>query len=399
MLLCCSSIATAASAADQARTLSLSGGGPTVTDLMWAVCDADTVIAYDRGATSGTNAGRKLVYSSGWTVSTFSGPAPTTYGNARGLGCVSNTIILSGGDIATNGSEWLYTAATSAPGTWTSRVNQTNTNFDRWHHGQIVATLGNKTYTSGFMLEWTDDHDYTEVANFDAVSYSLGTTAAYDTGSNTFGKECSGAKGASNHYGAGCWASAGLYVAGSSGSALTYSNGLGPINCGGLSGGTLVARQSFGAVGMSNNPVFHLAYQGTNSQVCGVSWSGAAAGRIADQGFSSLSMVGGAYFGGEPLIWSSGGTAYNNTGGSVATYFANKSGTSLDFACASGVLTGVTSGVDVDHDGDATDNLLGFCSDGNLVYYGEAQPSSGAGSRPKGSRPFDTFPFTRPGEQ
>jgi hypothetical protein len=218
----------------------------------------------------------------------------------------------------------------------------------------------------------------------DISTISFGASfASYDSGGNNFGAECSGARGSTTHWGGCCWGSSAASVVGYSGSGTSYSNSVGPISCGGLSGGTLVARQSFGASGATNNPVFHVAYNGTNSQVCGVSWSGSTAARIADQTISSKAIVGGNYFASVIRVWDSIGVAYSG-GGSVGSYFADESGSTYDLACDSGSLAIVVAGFDVDQDGSSTDNLTGFCTSGNIVYYGEAQPTT-AVARPRRS--------------
>jgi hypothetical protein len=68
----------------------------------------------------------------------------------------------------------------------------------------------------------------------------------------------------------------------------------------------------------------------------------------------------------------------------VGSYFADESGSTYDLACDSGSLAIVVLGLDVDQDGSSTDNLTGFCTSGNIVYYGEAQPTT-AVARPRRS--------------
>lgn len=68
----------------------------------------------------------------------------------------------------------------------------------------------------------------------------------------------------------------------------------------------------------------------------------------------------------------------------MGSYFADESGSTYDLACASGSLALVVLGLDVDQDGSSTDNLTGFCTSGNIVYYGEAQPTT-AVARPRRS--------------
>ena len=399
-LLCCSSIATGAHAADQARTLSLSGALLTTTNQMVAVCDANTVLQYDQGATSGTSAGRKLVYSGGaWSVSTFSGPSPSNgYGQATYLACDATTVILGGGQDADNGGNWVYTSTVADPGTWTSRVDAAAGASQRkgFYGAGHASPPGSGSWVIGFRYQNGSIQDIAELYTYTPPATFGASFATYNSGGNNFGLECSGAWASSTHYGGACWGSSAASVVGYNGTTTIYSNSVGPISCGGLSGGTLVARQSFGAAGATNNPVFHVAHNGTNSQVCGVSWSGSTAARIADQTFSSKAIVGGAYFSSVIWVWDSTGVAYSG-GGSVVSYFADESGSTYDLACDSGSLALVVLGLDVDQDGSSTDNLTGFCTSGNIVYYGEAQPSTASASpRPKGSRPFDGFPFVMP---
>ena len=382
------SLALPAAAADQARTLSLSGALLTTADQMVSVCDANTVIQYNRGATSGTSAGRKLVYTGGaWVVTTFSGPAPSNgYGQATMLGCDATTIVLGGGENAANGGNWMYTTTVASPGTWTSKVNAAaGASQIKGFFGLVhTSPPGSNTWLIGFRFQNTSSEDINEI-------YSTGLSspifpspwATNNSGGNNYGLQCSGAWAATNHYGGVCWGASAAYVVGYNGSGTAYSNSVGPISCGGLSGGTLVARQSFGANGATYNPVFHVAYNGTNSQVCGVRWSGSTAARIADQTFSSKSIVGGAYFASVIRVWDSAGVAYSG-GGSVGSYFADESGSTYDLACSSGSLAIVVTGFDVDQDGSSTDNLTGFCTSGDIVYYGEAQPTT-AVSRPRRS--------------
>ena len=398
-LLFCSSIATGAHAADQARTLSLSGALLTTTNQMVAVCDANTVIQYDRGATSGTNAGRKLVYSGGaWSVSTFSGPSPSNgYGQATMLGCDATTIVLGGGQNSANGGNWIYTTTVASPGSWTSKIDAAaGASQIKGFFGAVHASPpGASTWLIGFRFQNTSNEDIAEIYSTTLTSFPS-PWATNNSGGNNFGLECSGAWASSTHYGGVCWGSPAAYVVGYNGSGTAYSNSVGPISCGGLSGGTLVARQSFGASGATNNPVFHVAYNGSNSQVCGVSWSGSTAARIADQTISSKAIVGGAYFSSVIRVWDSTGVAYSG-GGSVASYFADESGSIYDLACSSGSLAIVVLGLDVDQDGSSTDNLTGLCTSGDAVYYGEAQPGTASATpRLKGARPFDGFPFAMP---
>jgi hypothetical protein len=177
-----------------------------------------------------------------------------------------------------------------------------------------------------------------------------------------------------------CWGSLAAYAVGYNGSGTSYSSG---IVCGGLSG-TITARQSVGMVGMSNAPVVHLAYNGTNSQICGVTWNGSSAGKFVDQTISSKSIVGGAYFASVPRVWVADGTQYYHASGAASAYFEDDPSATYDLACSSGSLAIVVTGFDVDQDGSSTDNLTGFCTSGDIVYYGEAQPTT-AVSRPRRS--------------
>lgn len=364
---------------------------------MVAVCDSNTIIQYDRGAASGTNAGRKLVYTGGaWSVSTFSGPSPSSgYGQATYLACDASTVILGGGQDADNGSNWVYTSTVADPGTWTSRVDAAAGASQRkgFYGAGHSSPPGSGSWVIGFRFQNSSAQDIAELYTYTPPATFGASFATYNTGGNNFGLQCSGAWASSTHYGGVCWGPSAASAVGYNGSGTSYSSG---IVCGGLSG-TITARQSVGMVGMSNAPVVHLAYNGTNSQLCGVTWNGSSAGKFVDQTISSKSVVGGAYFASVPRVWISDGTQYYHASGAATAYFEDDPSATYDLACDSGSLAIVVLGLDVDQDGSSTDNLTGFCTSGDIVYYGEAQPSTASATpRTKGARPFDGFPFAMP---
>lgn len=377
-------LALPARAADQPRDLNLSGALLTTADQMVAVCDANTLIQYDRGATSGTSAGRKLTRSGGaWVPTTFSGPSPSNgYGQATYLACDATTVILGGGQDADNGGNWVYTSTVADPGTWTSRVDAAAGASQRkgFYGAGHSSPPGSGSWVIGFRYQNGSAQDIAELYTYTPPTTFGASFATYGTGGNNFGLQCSGAWASSTHYGGVCWGSSAAYAVGYNGSGTSYSSG---IVCGGLSG-TITARQSVGMVGMSNAPVVHLAYNGTNSQLCGVTWNGSSAGKFVDQTISSKSVVGGAYFDSVPRVWISDGTQYYHASGAASAYFEDDPSATYDLACDSGSLAIVVAGFDVDQDGSSTDNLTGFCTSGNIVYYGEAQPTT-AVARPRRS--------------
>lgn len=373
------SLALPARAADAVHQLSLGGALLSTTDQMVAVCDADTVIQYDRGAASPTNAGRKITYGSSWSATTFSGPTPVTatYVRANLLGCQDGKILLGGGSTA--GNRWAATTSLDSPGTWDLRIDGTS---NGGLFGIASQGLGAEDWTFGFSNSAVN---YIGAVNATAdPSWGEGSYALYAVGHDP-GYQCSGARGNSDHYGGGCWGGASVEVVGFNGTTTIYSRDVGPAYCDNFASGTPLARQSFGYVTSgSNSNVFHVGYNGTDSRVCAFVWTGSAVFGVANQLFSGLVIVGGAYFAGSDRVWSAGGTAYVGGGGATTTFFSDESGSTYDLPCASGVLTGVVQDVDVDRDADAADNLLGLCSSGDLIYYGEELPVvAGSSARPR----------------
>ncbi len=376
-------LAIPARAADQVRALSLGGAGPTASDSIIAVCDSTHLLIIDRSATSGTNAGKLITWTSGSAaVTTFSlySPSTSSYGHARAAGCNGTTIVIAGGPGGTTAGSWIASSSISSPGTWTTQEDRTSWGA-QFPVGVISETPpGSRTwitawyeYAGGVSKVWA--HQMTlnggSITSTSGGSYAAGSAAWTDQG-------CSGIKASSTHLGASCFGASATAAIGSSGTAVLWGPSTGPINCGTLTG-TLTARTSFAA----NGNYYHVADNGTSTIICGISWNGSSSSRFADQTLSSLLMRGGIYFGGETLIWkSTDGTAYVG-GGSVASYFSDRSSSSMDFAPDSGSIIQVVLGIDVDGDGSATDNPLALFTSGNAAYYGEALPVALSATRPR----------------
>lgn len=368
-----------ARAVDGLNQLDLGGAGLTTTDVMIAVCDAETVITYDRGATSPTDAGRLIAHSGGeWSVSNFSVPTPTNgYGQARSLGCIGGTVVVGGGESSSAGSWWVYSASTADLTSWTTQVDTAGGAGEYGSYAGLVGDdPGANAFTLVFQYHAPDGNDYIQVYSADLSPFSLAAGFAdYNPGTNKFSNECSGIEYMSTRYAASCVGDA-TYAVGYDGSTTEpWTSAAGACPSLGA-GGTKVMRQAFAG----GDTATFVAYNGTNSMACG--FAGSAGNRFVNQSFSSISMVSGAYFtfpsaSANHYLWSAGGTAYVGGGGSTSTYFSDDTGTDHDLPCDSGVLSVVVTGVDVDQDADATDNLLGICTSGDAVYFGEALPESG----------------------
>ena len=392
-LLCSWPIATGAGAADQWRSYPLGAAGPTGANIIVAKCDADHVLIGNRAATSATNSGILITLAASPTVTTFNlfSPSTASYGKLRALGCNATTIVAAGGNNSTNGSEWIASSTLASPASWTSQRDQVNTGFQRLWQGVVATGPGSRAWTMGMWLGWTDTHHYVEAVNFDISSFTTGSAAFFDKGANGLSEECNGNRTTRGDYGAACYKSGAMHTIGFSGSGIVWGDAGHPIACGALTG-TVIAGQAFAG---STNQFLSLSDNGTNSQICGASYDGSTAGKFADQTFTSLLMRGGVYFWSNDYIWTSGGVAYVG-GGSVSSYFSDESGSTHDIACDSGNVLAVIAGVDVDRDGDSTDNVLAFCGSGNAVYWGEALPSTSGSAASKQAPPFRALPFRFP---
>lgn len=393
-LLCSWPIATGAGATDGWHDYPLGAAGPTGANIIVAKCDADHVLIGNRAATSPTNAGILITLAASPTVTTFNlfSPSTASYGKLRALGCNGTSIVASGGNNSTNGSEWIASSTLASPASWTSQRDQVNTSYAELWEGVITSGPGSRAWTMGYWLHWTTSDDYAQIYNFDISPFTLGSFASFNKGASGLSEECNGNRTTRGDYGVACYKSGAMHTVGFSGSGLVWGDAGHPIACSALTG-TIVAGQAFPG---STNQFLSLSDNGTSSNICGASYDGATSGRFADQTFTSLLMRGGVYFWSNDYIWTSAGVAYVGGGGWWGSYFSDESGSTHDITCDSGNVLAVIAGVDVDRDGDPTDNVLAFCGSGNAVYWGEALPSASGAAAPKQAYPFRSLPFRFP---
>lgn len=391
-------------AADSYHTVSLSGGGPTWTDIHCEVLTTSKVVCANRAATSKTNAVKLLDFStSPPTVTTFDAPNPATanFGKIRGLGGNSTTIRISGGGRASaNFGNWIAHSSISAPSTWTLDRDVTASPFYATFGGQL-PDFGSREFGTAYTINAAADAQGTI---YTATASPLGFTgpSVWAAGSLAFYDEVAGVKVTSSFYFGARAGNGRVYVDGYSGSGTSFlfsPASIGPCNIGPATA-TAIMRPAFtdGTLG------FAVAYDTASSgatTICALNSSGT---RTIQEQDSAVDLRPGVYFtfpsgSARAYLWSTAGVAWVGNGASP-TAFANESGTTHDVTCDSGTVTQVIAGVDVDNDADSTDNVLAFCSSGNAQYWGSpiAAAASSGYRAPQRSRigPFNALPFRGP---
>lgn len=380
-------------AADSYHTVSLSGAGVTSTDVLVAVCDSTHIVVVDRGASSPTAAGRLYAWASGVaSVTTFNMPSPSvTYGHTNMLGCNGTNIVAAGSAEATNGTEWIAFSTIAAPGTWTIRRQQTNTGYTVSWSGIASSGPGAKEWTLASYYDPGTDRIYG--ATIDIVSaLAFGNDASKDTGGENFTDQCSGVKVSSTYYLATCVGNSTSYLLGFDGSTtklFDYST-FGTCTNGPATANSIIRQPfAFNGVGIS------VSYNSTAARTyfCGAT---SAASKSVDQNVASLDLRPGVDFtfpsgSRAAYVWTTGGVAYKG-GGTASSYFSDETGSTHDIACDSGTVINVAQGVDADGDSTTTDDLVAFCTSGNLEVWGTDCVDADGDGYGATANPFCTHP-------
>jgi hypothetical protein len=156
-----------AGAADAWHGGTLSGSGRTETLAYPATCDSDTALVINRRGTSLTNALTKLeVSASAITATTHTPASPTLMEKILGVGCNSTTALVSGS------GTWIQSAALSNLASWTLESNASASG--QGNGGTITPTSPDKVWQ---VTNICPGCSTTRLFNFSIGSFSLGNIA------------------------------------------------------------------------------------------------------------------------------------------------------------------------------------------------------------------------------
>lgn len=378
LLLACS---IPAQAADAWRRISLSGNGPTWSDIH-CVALGSYIACMNRAATTVTNGLKviNLTTPTSPTVDTYDLPSPSTatFGRARGLGGSGSTplLVIGGGGINSTG-RWIATSGSLSSVSFT--LQEDSTNIDDLSWAATITPFG--TGTNYFMalpipaVASANDRLLAVqitlptygVTGSQSYTYSgktaiLGDEAQGGVVSSTFAIACVLQPGDTNSTGMGC--------EGINNSAAALFNP-GAVSCS-ATGTTATLMRPMATYSTTSGVFFAYDATATKTLVCG--WNSAGSQTFPTQTLST-DVRPGAYW--DPTGSLAGLWAWGTTGGA---YRAGSSGLlspaftySIPSSAFSGgvTLSQAVLGIDVDGDSSTSDNPIAVLSDGSIAYWGE----------------------------
>lgn len=397
LLLC--GFASGANAADQWNAGTLTGSGRTEDLAYPAVCNSTTALVIPRRATSLTSALTKLSVTGvgAITATTHTPSAPTLMEKILGVGCNSTTALVSGSGV------WIQSSALSSLSSWTLDSNTSATG--QGNAGTITPTSPDKTWQ---VTNICPGCSTTRLFNFNISSFSLGNIAGSSPVADDV--EAVGTSVNANFY---CSIS-GEYSAGQ-----PYMRG--------YTSGTSYAFTTQSSTAVMNTssyfrPPFALSAtacvgtvkRASNSHTYVVSAPIGGTVTAVDGGVIDLIPLGdwdptGSLRRGWWVNKADGTVRVSNsatTVGSIATNAtydipsAALGGSTPLYAVSQQHKGGGTfTGLDLDQDGDSTDNPVVFMADGTHFAWWGTPASTGGYRAPKrkSAGPFNSYPFTMPG--
>lgn len=385
---CWLSLVGAAHAADQWNAGTLTGAGRTEALAYPATCSSTTALAINRRGTSLTNALTKYVTTgTGDLTATAATPASrTNFAKLLAVGCNSTTAIVAGSGI------FMESAALSGLSSWTSEEDASS---DQGYGGTITATSPDKTWQVGtFFVAGSSSRLF----NFSIGPKSNGNIAGSSPlpGDN----EIVGTSVNANYY---------CSIAGEYGSGQPYMRGYtsGTSYAFTTQSATVVMNTSsyfYPPFGLSATACLATVKRQSNSHTYILAAPIGGAITVTDAGVIDLIPLGDW----DPTGSLRRGWWVNKADGTVrvsnsATAPSSVS-TNATYDIGSTPLGGSTplfviTGLDMDGDGDATDNPVVLMADGTHFAWWGTQPVAASASRPKrkASGPFNSTPFSFPG--